>query len=108
MLTFFLEHAREWWAVADALRARGVTDDPALTVWREAAWCHLLFARGMHAAAVARLRGVLRDAGGSSPRHPSRSPTSEAEALATAAELFVRLRAAVSARHPAAFGRSAA
>jgi hypothetical protein len=46
MLPFFLERAREWRAVADALRARGVPDgDPALWVWREAAWCHLLFTR---------------------------------------------------------------
>ncbi len=37
-LPFFLALARDWWGVADALRAAGAPpDDPALTALREAA-----------------------------------------------------------------------
>ncbi len=67
-LPFFLALAREWWGVADVLRARGAPpDDPALTVWREAAWCHLLFAAGKDTAALPRLRAVACDATGIPP-----------------------------------------
>ena len=58
-LPFLLAKAREWWVVADILRASGIRpDDPALTVWREAAWCQLLFTAGKYAAALVRLRAV--------------------------------------------------
>ena len=107
-LPFFLALAREWWGVADALRARGAPpDDPALTVWREAAWCHLLFATGKYAPAVARLRVVVREATGIQPQ-PGGQPADQAEALGIAADLFTRMKAAVCARHPAAFGRPVA
>ena len=63
--TYFLALAQEWWDTAAALRARGVPEgDPALGVWREAAWCHLLFTRGHHAAVVTRLRAVVLDVTG--------------------------------------------
>jgi hypothetical protein len=93
MLPYFLGVARDWRDAADRLRARGVPEGhPALGVWREAAWCHLLFARGLRAAALARLRAVVRGVTGVCP------PLDE-----TAAELFARLRAAVSARFPDEF-----
>jgi hypothetical protein len=44
---YFLRAGVEWVRVADALRAAGAPEqDPALGVWREAAWCHLLFTAG--------------------------------------------------------------
>lgn len=107
-LPFFLAHAREWWAVADALRAAGARPDaPALTVWREAAWCHLLFAAGKYAAALVRLRVVTGDVIGV-PLESTQVPSDRAAALSEAADLFARMKAAVSVRHPAAFGRPVA
>ena len=93
MLPFFLALASEWRDVADRLRAWGVPEGhPLLSVWREAAWCHLLFARGLDAAAVARLRTVVRDVTGTAPAENE-----------TAGDLFARLRDAVSARYPDVF-----
>lgn len=106
-LPFFLALARDWRAAADALRAAGVPDDPAVRVWREAAWCHVLFARGQHHAALASLRAVVRAVTGKSP-HVIPSPAPEAAAVTAAADLFDLLHATVSARHPRAFGRTAA
>lgn len=103
-LPFFLALARDWWEVADVLRANGTPpDDPALTVWREAAWCYVLFAAGKDTAALPRLRAVIHAVTGAPP-DPNRQPTSQSEALGVAADLFARLQEAVSARHPAAFG----
>src|SRR4051812_35103980 len=108
MLPFLLAHAREWWAAADALRVAGVPEgEPALTVWREAAWAHVLFSRGLYDAAVARLRWVFRAVTGVRPPVVTR-PTAEADVVAVAAELFARLRAFVSARHLVAFRSPAA
>jgi hypothetical protein len=105
MLPFFLERAREWWAVADILRERGASeDDPALWVWREAAWCHLLFASGRYDLIVARLKAVFRDVSGA-PTPPTPRGVRPAELLASAVDLFEWLRAAVSVRHPSVFGR---
>jgi hypothetical protein len=107
-LPFFLEHARQWRAAADALRACGVPEgDPALTVWREAAYCHLLLIKGLHRAAVKRLREVL-GAVANERLITAAPPGCEADALSVAAELFALIRSAVSARHPAAFGRHVA
>ena len=107
-LPFFLALARDWRAAADALRAAGVPDgDPALGVWREAAWCHVLFTRGHCPAPLASLRAFVRAVTGESPDAIPLSVT-EAEAVVTAAELFDWLRNTVSARHPHAFGRPAA
>ena len=93
MLPFFLAVAREWRGVADRLRARGVpAGDPLLGVWREAAWCHVLFARGLHAAAAARLRVVVRDVTGVFPPPGEDVP-----------DMFSRLRGVASARHPEVF-----
>lgn len=104
----FLAVAAEWWAAADALRAAGVpAHDPALRVWREAAWCHVLLARGRHDALTVRLRAAVAAVTGMPPT-PAASPTTAAEGVAAAAVLFGRLRAAVSARHPRAFPRPAA
>jgi hypothetical protein len=108
MLPYFLGLARDWRAVADSLRAAGVPEgDAALTVWREAAWCHLMFAAGRHDAALARLRMALREVTGLQPE-PAPVPASEGDALAAALELFERLRDAVAARFPGAFARPAA
>src|SRR4051812_43391578 len=97
-LPFFLEKAREWRAVADALRARGVSeDDPALTVWREAAWCHLLLMKGRHDLIVERLKVVFRDLSGA-PTAPTPRGIRPCELLAVAVDLFEWLRAAVSVR----------
>ncbi|HJZ57119.1 MAG TPA: hypothetical protein VKE74_19270 [Gemmataceae bacterium] len=80
-------------------------DHPALGVWREAAWCHLLSARGFFSAVVARLRVVSRAVTGAVSLGPALPPAGEAEAISAAADLFAQLRAAVSADHPAAFSR---
>ncbi len=108
MLPFFLEQAREWWAVADKLRARGVSDEPALWVWREAAWCHLLLTKGLYGAAVTQLGKVFRDVAGVDPPTPMPRPRCEADVLAFANDLFALLRSIVSARYPFAFGRPVA
>jgi hypothetical protein len=105
-LPFFLELACEWWAIADALRERGAPpEDPALRVWREAAWCHLLLKAGRYDAIMTRLWIVLREFDaevlpGSGPR-----PTNEAEAVSVATDLFDNLLLAVFARHPLVLGR---
>lgn len=83
-LPYFLMRAREWREVAGALRDAGVPDGhPLLTVWREAAWCHLLLERGLDP--VAHLRRVVARVTGRPPP----------EAAADAEALFARLRAAV-------------
>jgi hypothetical protein len=103
----FLALAMEWRALADGLRARGVPEtDPALSVWREAAWCHTLVERGLHAHLLTRLLPLAHAVTGR-PVEPGR-PATEADAVAAAAELFGRLRAVVSTRHPGVFGRRAA
>jgi hypothetical protein len=107
-LPFFLALARDWRAAADTLRAGGVPDaDPARRVWREAAWCHVLFARRQYHAALASLRAVVRAVTGES-LDAITQPSTAAEAATAAADLFDRLRAAVSARYPHAFCRPAA
>ena len=106
---YFLALAQEWWDAAAVLRARGVPEgDPVLGVWREAAWCHLLVARGHFAAVVTRLRAVAREVAGVHPSVPATVPADETEAASAAVELFAVLRAAVTARHPTAFGLTAA
>lgn len=101
-LPFFLGRVREWWGVAEALRARGVPEgDRALTVWREAAWCHLLLTAGRHQALVMWLRVVVREVTGV-PAPENDLPGDEGETLRAAAELFDRLRTAVGARFPLA------
>src|SRR4051794_34240954 len=107
-LPFFLARVREWWAAADMLRARVPEGDPVLSVWREAAWAHLLLTKGLYGAAVARLREVFRDVAGASPPEPAPRPRCEADVLAIAADLFARLRSVVCVRYPAAFGRPVA
>lgn len=107
-LPFFLALARDWRAAADALRAGGMPDDdPALRVWREAAWCHVLYGRGQYQAALASLRVVVRAVTGESPAVIP-SPATEAAAVTAAADLFDLLQVTVSARYPRAFGRPAA
>lgn len=106
-LPFFLALAQEWWDAAIVLRARGVPEgDPALGVWREAAWCHLMLARGKHTAAVARLPAVVRAVTGVSIPVPL--PAGRDEAVSVAADLFAVLRTAVSVRYPTAFGLTVA
>src|SRR5438067_1145444 len=108
-LPFFLDRAREWWAVADTLRACGVPPDhPALGVWREAAWCHLLLVRGRYPAIVSCLRRVLREMTGSVAPAPSPLPASAAEALCAAADLFPRLRSTVASSYPIALSQLSA
>ena len=108
MLPFFLSQASEWRAVADALRARGVPEaDPALSVWREAAWCHLLLMKGRPDLIVERLKAVFRELSGA-PTAPTPRSARPCELLAAAVDLFEWLRAAVSVRHPDAFRRPAA
>ena len=102
-LPFFLALAQEWRTAADVLRARRVAEtDPTLGVWREAAWCHLMFARGRHAAAVVRLPAVVRAVTGVSIPVPR--PADRDGAVSAAVDLFALLRTAVSARFPTAFG----
>lgn len=107
MNSFFLDRAREWRAVADALRAAGAPeDDPALWVWREAAWCHLLFTRGRHDLIVARLKEVLQSVSGMSAASASQGGSTST--VTVAADLFEWLWAAVSVRHPSALACPAA
>jgi hypothetical protein len=106
-LPFFLARSRDWWAAADALRAAGVPDgDPVLTIWREVAWCHVLFDRGLYPAAFASLRVAVRRVTGAYPIDPSPPPATET--LSAAADPFARLRATVSARYPRVFAHPAA
>jgi hypothetical protein len=108
-LPLFLALARDWQAAADTLRSCGVEEcDPVLRVWREAAWCHLLFARGRYCAALASLRAVVGRVSGVAPDPVPLPSESEPAAVSAAAELFGRLRRAVLARHPRAFGPPAA
>lgn len=108
-LPYFLVLAQEWWEIAAVLRARGVSEgDAVLGVWREAAWCHLLFARGHHAAVVTRLRAIVREVTGKPPAIPDAALVDEVVTVSVAADLFALLRAAVSVRHPTAFGLTAA
>ena len=61
----FLKLARDWRDAADRLRATGVPEGhPRLGVWREAAWCHLMVARGRPDAALSKLRAVVEEATG--------------------------------------------
>ena len=92
MLPYFLRLARQWRAAADRLRAEGLPEGhPLLGVWREAAWCHLMFSRGLPAAALARLRVAVRAVTGVTP------PGDE-----TTTDLIARLRDALAARDPKA------
>lgn len=101
-LPLFLALARDWRAAADAPRPAGATTgDPAVRAWRQAVWCHVLFARGRYHAALSSLRAVVRDVTGELPDWAAQ-PASEAEAVSVAADLLARLHAAVSARRPAA------
>ena len=94
----FLALARDWRAAAEALRSAGAAEgDPALRVWREVVWCHVLFGRGRHHAALASLRAAVRAVTGEPPP-VARPPVGAAEAASSTAELFDYLRAAVSAR----------
>ena len=97
MLPLFLALAREWRDVADRLCVAGVPEGhPLLGVWREAAWCHLMFSRGRPEVALARLRAVVREVTGNSPRGE------RVERADAATDLFTLLREA-SARYPHAF-----
>jgi hypothetical protein len=107
-LPFFLELACEWWAIADALRDSGVSDHPVLTVWREAAWCHLLLKAGRYDAIMTRLRIVLREFGVEAPSGSGPRPTAETEVVSATTDLFAQLRSALSARYPHEFVLSAA
>lgn len=81
---FFLCAAIEWAAVAVG------TPDPVIAgLYRELAFCHLLFKRGRYAAVLARLRIVcgVRGRGANSRRTPDRADT-----LAAAADLLSTLR----------------
>lgn len=103
-MPFFLSLAREWRAVAEALRARGVPDwDPILGIWREAAWCHLLFAAGSYPEVIANLRGVVQEVTGLAPPD-TLLPEHASQVLCAAAQLFDELRSAVSERYPGVFG----
>jgi hypothetical protein len=107
-LPLFLGLARDWRAAADILRTGGAAEgDPVLGVWREAAWCHVLFGRGQSHAALTSLRAVVWNVTGEPPLVASQ-PMSEVVAVFAAANLFDQMRAAVSAHHPHAFGRPAA
>jgi len=98
VLPHFFQLARDWRDAADRLRAAGVPErHPLLGVWREAAWCHLMFSRGRPEVALARLRAVVREVTGNSPRGE------RVERAAAATDLFTLLREAASARYRHAF-----
>jgi hypothetical protein len=105
MGTDFLAVAEDWRDAADALRTAGVpADDPALGVWREAAWVHLLLSREQYPFVLTRLAPVARVVTGL-PLGPPGKPTTAAEAVSAAADLFARMRTVVSARHSGVFAR---
>jgi hypothetical protein len=93
---FFLCAAVEWATIA---RTATVPDPVIATLYRELAFCHLLFKRGRYAAVLTRLRiacGLRRC-------NVTIRPPDRAETLAVAANLLasLRLRFAV-AESPAA------
>jgi hypothetical protein len=100
---FFLEAGIEWVRVADAVRGIPSGDEPlravALGLWREAAWCHVLFTAGKNTALLTRLRTILAEAG----LDPVQQSGGD-EVLAAAADIFGRLRLAVADRYPDVFG----
>jgi hypothetical protein len=89
---FFLCAAVEWAAVA---RTTTLFDPIIATLYRELAFCHLLFKRGKYAAVLTRLRIAcgVKTRGNRQARPPDR-----AETLAVAADLLdsLRLRLAVA------------
>jgi hypothetical protein len=98
-LPLFVGLAKQWWTVAGYLRARGVPEgDPILGIWREAAWCHLMFDRGLASVALSRLRVVVRNVTGTLPLDTDKAAT----------DLFDQLRDVVSARYPGVFPFSVA
>jgi hypothetical protein len=109
---FFLRAGIEWAAVADAVRAAPHGDDPlrtvALGLWREAAWCHALFAAGRYAAVLDRLRAIRAGVFPTDPAGPVTGPPNATETLAVAADTFHRLRLVIADRCPGVFvaGRS--
>lgn len=91
-MPYFLKVSREWWGMAQALRDSGVPEhDPVLTVWREAAWCHLLLSRGREDLVPKWLRAVAEKLTGE-PVGRDQAP----------ADLFGRMWAAVLSRHRSA------
>jgi hypothetical protein len=103
-MAFLLEYAMEWRSAADELRARGVEDGaPALGVWREAAWCHLLLKDGRHDVVIDRLRALLRQVVGADSAVLGPRLVDGVEALVFAADVFDQLRSAISAQYPDVF-----
>lgn len=88
---FFLCAAVEWAAVA-----RTAVPDPGIsTLYRELAFCHLLFRAGKYAAVLTRLRIAC----GVRPRvNTWARPPDRAETLAVAADLLDSLRFRLAAR----------
>lgn len=85
---FFLCAAMEW----AALRASNGVGPGLAGLYRELAFCHLLFKRGKYAAVLARLRAVL----GLNVRNTGRTPD-RAETLAIAADILSTLRLRLAA-----------
>jgi hypothetical protein len=102
---FFVLTAIEWAAARAAHPHEGqLFFATARALYREAAWCHLLFRAGRHAAVLNRLRLVGREVFGIRAPDADLGPDPDAAStLALAADLFGRMRAAVAARFPAAF-----
>src|SRR5438034_1152449 len=102
---FFIRTAIEWAAIAAAMRptsseGNDPLHDAALGLWRELAWCHLLFTAGKHGVLLGVLKTVLRRAVGF-------EGPSLGEPVAAGAEVLGHVRRAVAARYPAVFDRAA-
>ncbi|MBP3957817.1 hypothetical protein J8F10_21400 [Gemmata sp. G18] len=104
----FLRAAVEWVAIRDAVRAVYPAEkNPFYTtvcgMYRELAWCHVLFHKGQYVPVVTRLRAIGEGALNIVFPAPVPMSPSQTEVIALAAEVRASFRSAVVARYPAAF-----
>jgi hypothetical protein len=94
----------EWAGIADAIRvsyptATGSFHTTVTGLYREAAWCHLLFRAGRDRAVVSRLQTI---SGGTFGDRIA-GPTDGTDVLVVAVEFFRRFRSAAAQRYSAVF-----
>ena len=103
-----LRAAVEWVAIRDAVRAMYPTEKNLLYttvcgLYREFAWCHVLFYKGQFIPVVTRLRAICEGPLNIVLPAPASMSPSQTEVLAFAAEVRASFRSAVVACYPAAF-----
>lgn len=108
---FFMRAAVEWVTIADAVRvvyptATGSFHKVVTSLYREAAWCHILFQAGRYSAAMTQLQAIYeryeRLFGERIP-HDNLTQTDGTELFVVATEFFRRFRSAAVKRYSAAF-----